>query len=676
LGTVSGSDGYFELEISEGNRGDTLVVSYIGYKTYTFPISQYQDKLIIQLTPDKLILEKPIQVIDDRLDLADYEIPHASDVVDAKMIEQLGSSEIVDYFKTMTSVQVEGNDLAGKYVQIRGSNENEVNVYIDGVLINNLAFDNVADLSVISAENIEHMEVLKGSNLLLLGHGAFGGVVNITTRKNYQTSLLARVKFGQYNSACYIADVNIPLSQKFIVSYFGQLSKMLPEIEYYESERFDQKTTNPSISVARQNHNLSLRYIQKNGVLSAKALSFLFDYEKPFWSSSRLNHILALTYDGSIFGLKQFNISANQLFSNVDYNRQTIGSTEYLNFYKTRRLNFKLAKNFQILKAGVQLAAEYFHDDLTSKSQFRDFGVETTYFDANLYDNRASVAAVISYDGPKDSLQISPWQAFLGLRSDFLANGRQDFTYSFGILFNRMRGRWKNQPYINFGKNIKYPTLFENAFVRDLADAAPVDSVLTILEPEFNSSIELGLNSTYEANTYLYKTLKVNLAFFTKTISNRLIKRPFDDLIFNTQSGENTTLGFESSLGFGQVLRNFSVDMSFTWLNISNPLVYAFKPKLKSSLEIDYRSRQGFFFLFRYFYEGRSAAWYYDAEYQFHSQMISPFFDIDVSFGYNFYLKSLLIRLQAAGYNLLDNSGYRYYYLKKRFLQVSFSIQY
>ncbi len=676
LGTVSDADGYFELIINEKNRSDTLVISYIGYKEYTIPVINCEDKLIIELVPEKLILEHPIQVIDERLDLADKEIPHASEVVDFKMIEHLGSSDIVDYFKAMTSVQIEGNDLAGKHIQIRGSDEDEVNVYIDGVLINNLAFDNVADLSVVSAENIERLEVLKGSNLILLGQGAFGGVVNITTRKRLDKSLLLKGKMGQYQSAYYIADVNIPLTEKFIISYFGQFSQMSPEIEYYEGERFNPKTTNPSISVIRQNHNLSLRYFQKDGVISAKALSFLFDYEKPFWKSSRQNHIIALTYNGSLLGLKQFNISANQLFSNVDFNRQTVGSTEYLNFYKTRRLNLKLAKSIDILRTNVQFTGEYLHDELDSQSQFKDLGVKNTYFDANLYDNRVAVATVVSYDSPKDSLKNSLWQAFVGLRGNFLANGRQDFTHSIGILFNRIQGRWNTQPYINYGKNIKYSSLFENAFVRDLTDLAPGESNLTMLEPEQNSSFELGLSSTFQAHSLLYETLKIKIAFFTKTIKNRLLKRPFDELIFESQEGENTTRGYESSIGLEQFLNNFSINVSHIWLRISNPLLYAYKPKFKFKLQVDYASRWGLYILGRYFYEGESSAWYYDAENLFQSQRISPFFDFDISIGYKFNLMKLKIHLQAAGYNILDNSGYRYYYLKKRYLQGSISIQY
>jgi hypothetical protein len=91
---------------------------------------------------------------------------------------------------------------------------------------------------------------------------------------------------------------------------------------------------------------------------------------------------------------------------------------------------------------------------------------------------------------------------------------------------------------------------------------------------------------------------------------------------------------------------------------------------------VDYASRWGLYILGRYFYEGESSAWYYDAENQFQSQRISPFFDFDISIGYKFTWEKLKIHMQAAGYNILDNSGYRYYYLKKRYLHGSISIQY
>ena len=53
--------------------------------------------------------------------------------------------------------------------------------------------------------------------------------------------------------------------------------------------------------------------------------------------------------------------------------------------------------------------------------------------------------------------------------------------------------------------------------------------------------------------------------------------------------------------------------------------------------------------------------------------MIDPFYDLDLSIGYRFRLSGIRWNLQAAGYNILDNSGFQYYLLKKQYFQVSLS---
>ncbi|MEL6821273.1 MAG: hypothetical protein AAFP70_05910, partial [Calditrichota bacterium] len=55
---------------------------------------------------------------------------------------------------------------------------------------------------------------------------------------------------------------------------------------------------------------------------------------------------------------------------------------------------------------------------------------------------------------------------------------------------------------------------------------------------------------------------------------------------------------------------------------------------------------------------------------------IDSFYDMDVSVGYRFAVAGTRFNLQAAGYNLLDNSGFEDFLLKKRFLQVSLSARY
>jgi outer membrane receptor protein involved in Fe transport len=83
----------------------------------------------------------------------------------------------------------------GAYLEIRGSNANEVNVYIDGISINGVDFNNQADVNLISPESIENIKIQKGGNFLLRGQGASGGVVHIDTKipTVYGAQILSKV---------------------------------------------------------------------------------------------------------------------------------------------------------------------------------------------------------------------------------------------------------------------------------------------------------------------------------------------------------------------------------------------------------------------------------------------------------------------------------------------------
>ena len=160
IGTTTDTDGYFKLIIPEQLSADTLVISYLGYRESRNFIPDIRRQRVFALQSLILDSEKAITVYGDKLDLARKELPHAAYVVKVDQIERYGTSEIGDLFKLDPAIRIEGNDIDGRFIQIRGSDPNEVNVYIDGVLLNTLAYNNAADLSAIATENIEKLEIL------------------------------------------------------------------------------------------------------------------------------------------------------------------------------------------------------------------------------------------------------------------------------------------------------------------------------------------------------------------------------------------------------------------------------------------------------------------------------------------------------------------------------------
>src|SRR5215831_18937299 len=91
---------------------------------------------------------------------------------------------VEDVLRTVPGVEIRRSGSIGKVsnISIRGANANQVQVLVDGVRVKSPTTGQ-ADLSDISPDLIERIEVIRGPQSTLYGADAIGGVVNIITRK-------------------------------------------------------------------------------------------------------------------------------------------------------------------------------------------------------------------------------------------------------------------------------------------------------------------------------------------------------------------------------------------------------------------------------------------------------------------------------------------------------------
>ncbi len=89
-----------------------------------------------------------------------------------------------DVMEQEVGVQVRSSGGEGGFstVLLRGASSEQVVIYLDGIALNEAAGGPV-DLSLIPLDNVERIEVFRGSTPLELGAPSIGGAVNIITRK-------------------------------------------------------------------------------------------------------------------------------------------------------------------------------------------------------------------------------------------------------------------------------------------------------------------------------------------------------------------------------------------------------------------------------------------------------------------------------------------------------------
>ncbi|VEN74599.1 TonB-dependent receptor plug [Candidatus Desulfarcum epimagneticum] len=91
---------------------------------------------------------------------------------------------------------------AAQELHIRGMGGSEVQVLVNGISVNSPSLG-TADISGINLDNIERIEVVKGSGSLLYGSGAMGGSVNIITKGPERDHPLLKVTAGFGENGAY-----------------------------------------------------------------------------------------------------------------------------------------------------------------------------------------------------------------------------------------------------------------------------------------------------------------------------------------------------------------------------------------------------------------------------------------------------------------------------------------
>ena len=125
-------------------------------------------------------------------------------VITAEDIDAKKMTTVADVLKEVPGIDVVSNGGLGALsnVSIRGASVKDTLVLVDGVIYNDIsAVNGVADLSNLTLENIERIEVVRGPMSVLYGSKATAGVINIITKKGKgKPSVYAGYEYGSYNT--------------------------------------------------------------------------------------------------------------------------------------------------------------------------------------------------------------------------------------------------------------------------------------------------------------------------------------------------------------------------------------------------------------------------------------------------------------------------------------------
>ena len=152
-------------------------------------------------------------------------------VIDLKQIEKSGAAKVYELLKDQKGVSVSTTSNFGGTVSVfmRGANSEHTVILIDGIKVNDPTSPAGGfDFANLPLNNIERIEIIRGSQSVVHGSDALGGVINIVTKKPRGDEANFSMGYGRYNNR------NAALS----VSHVGEKTDFSMGASYEKADGF------------------------------------------------------------------------------------------------------------------------------------------------------------------------------------------------------------------------------------------------------------------------------------------------------------------------------------------------------------------------------------------------------------------------------------------------------
>jgi vitamin B12 transporter len=416
-------------------------------------------------------------------------------IIDEDMLKRSSGKDIAQVLNEQVGMAVSGsnsNTGKDKSVYLRGAKSEYTLILLDGIPLNDPSgiSGGAYDLRLISLDQVERIEILKGSQSTLYGSDAIAGVINIITKKSEEKAaeLFGTVGYGSYNTLKGSAGVRgSSKSIGYNVSYSGLTTDGISEARENGTGPFDKDG-------ASQNAFQTSIDIKPLGSLSIR----------PFFRYTKFNG----QYDGGAF--------ADDLLNS--YKATLINTGTQINYSLKRGvIHFQYAfdqtdRSFDGTYGKSDYFGKFHHTEIFGNYNFGDHiqlltGV--TRQDYKMLDKTASEAdPSVMLLSPYLSLfsRFGNFSAEMGGRFNHHTNFGNNFTYSFNPSYRMKNGM---KLFLNSSTGFKAPSLYQ---LYGQYGANP------LLKPESSFSNEIG-TQWLSPN----KKIELRAVVFTRSIKDVIV---------------------------------------------------------------------------------------------------------------------------------------------------------
>ena len=179
---VSDMDGKVPNDIKETSK---IAITYVGYETLLDTIEPGVSTTLL-LIPAVMNMSEFVVTGQFKPEKADKSI-YKINVINSRQIERKAATNLTDLLSTESHVRISQGGVMGANLSFMGLTGENVKILVDGVPVIGRLDGNI-DINQLNLYNVDHVEIIEGPMSVVYGSNAIGGVVNIITKENKNSS--------------------------------------------------------------------------------------------------------------------------------------------------------------------------------------------------------------------------------------------------------------------------------------------------------------------------------------------------------------------------------------------------------------------------------------------------------------------------------------------------------
>jgi hemoglobin/transferrin/lactoferrin receptor protein len=219
------------VDLSPFSKKDTLVFTHQSYAT--FVIQKISIGNTISLT-EQVVVMPTYEIIAEQEKNQALEVASKIDRIDSKTIQFNNPQTAAEMLELTGSVYIQKSQMGGGSPIIRGFEANRVLLVVDGVRLNNAIYRSGHLQNAITIDNaiIEKTSIIYGSNSVIYGSDAIGGVVHYETKSPLFKSEVDSVNNNSANTYVRYATANQEKTGHFDFSLGSKKIAALTSVTY------------------------------------------------------------------------------------------------------------------------------------------------------------------------------------------------------------------------------------------------------------------------------------------------------------------------------------------------------------------------------------------------------------------------------------------------------------